>query len=236
MFLIKNSGYWIDRHRNIPIGCDLATDIVLRLKLSLDVVFDVGANVGQTAIKFYNEYHNAKIFSFEPVSNTFRQLEENTTSYSRINCNKLALGNREGTVDIRIYDQSKSVLNSLNAEAMKYATEKVETIVETTGDKFCETNNVTEIDLLKIDTEGYEIQVLEGFEKMLSTSRIKALYCEVGFSPENKRNTFIGDLISFLSTKGYRFYGLYEVKNKSIKTGKNYGNVLFLSSKTIEDL
>ena len=236
LFLIKYSGIWIQRHRNLPIGCDLANDIVLRLKLPMHIVFDVGANVGQTSIKFNNEYKHAKIFSFEPVSSTFHQLQENTRSYERVNCNKLALGNREGTADIRLYDQRNSVLNSLNVEAMKYAGEEVETIVVTTGDKFCEINGVTEIDLLKIDTEGYEIQVLEGFDKMLSNAKIKALYCEVGFSPENKRNTFINDLILFLYTKGYKFYGLYEVKNKSIKTSKNYGNVLFLNSKTVEDL
>jgi FkbM family methyltransferase len=234
MFFIKHSGYWICRHGKIPVGCDLQSDIVLKLKLPMNIVFDVGANIGQTAIKFNHEYRNAKIFSFEPVSSTFEKLVANTRIYERIKCNKLALGNAERTVDIRLYDESKSVLNSLNSEAMKYAGEKIESIMETTGDTFCAINGVAEIDLLKIDTEGYEIQVLEGFGKMMRESRIKALYCEVGFSPDNRRNTFINDLISFLYVMGYKFYGLYEVKNGSIRTGKNYGNALFINNNVME--
>jgi FkbM family methyltransferase len=229
MSFIKISGYWIDRHRKIPVGCDLATDLNLKLNLPLHVVFDVGANIGQTALKFHNEFRHATIHSFEPVEETFRKLQENTRKYSRVHCHKAALGNKEGTVEIRLHDPSKSVLNSLNDEVMKHASGRVEKILETTGDKFCETHHIDDIDLLKIDTEGYEIRVLEGFQNMLSARKIKALYCEVGFSAENRRNTFLSDLMSWLGSKGYKFYGLYEVKNKSIKTDRNYGNALFVS-------
>ena len=111
-----------------------------------------------------------------------------------------------------------------------------EVIEVSTGDQFCATNNIDEIDLLKIDTEGYEMPVLQGFSNMLKHSKINAVYCEVGFNPVNKKNTYINEVIDFANQNGFQFYGLYDLANFQISNGLNFGNILFLSNDIVKKL
>jgi FkbM family methyltransferase len=233
--IIDITGYWIYKHKDLPVGCDLITDLKLKIQLPIGTVFDVGANIGQTTLLFNENFSNAEIFSFEPVSKTFNELNIRVKNLKNIKCHNLALGDKEEFINIKLFEDDASVLNSLNADSMNNnGNYKVERIEVTTGDKFCFQNEIHQIDLLKIDTEGYEIKVLNGFLNMMENSRIKALYCEVGFNPSNRRNTFINELINFINQKGYTFYGLYEVSNVQIKDRNNFGNILFLKNELLK--
>ena len=59
--LIGFSGYWIYKHKEIPVGCDLITDLKYRVRLPMKTIFDVGANVGQTALKMNDYFPKARI-------------------------------------------------------------------------------------------------------------------------------------------------------------------------------
>ena len=110
------------------------------------------------------------------------------------------------TVDTRIVGVSDewSVLNSLTVR--NWAPDvRTETIKISTVDAYCKEKGIARIDLLKIDTEGYELPVLRGARN----TDVRAILCEVGFSRDNDRNTFIGDVLEFLTS--YRFHGLYDV-------------------------
>jgi tRNA1(Val) A37 N6-methylase TrmN6 len=66
-----------------PSGLDLAYDLKRILDGNqLQTVFDVGANVGQTALYFNKHFPNANIYSFEPVKGTFGTLESNVGYFS----------------------------------------------------------------------------------------------------------------------------------------------------------
>src|SRR5687768_17470636 len=52
----------------------------------VSVVFDVGANVGQSALRFTAGFPEARIYCFEPVKETFSRLRENVSRYERISC------------------------------------------------------------------------------------------------------------------------------------------------------
>ena len=228
--LIDITGYWIYKHSDLPVGTDLVSDLKQKLRIPLNTIFDVGANVGQTAIRFNEQFPQASIFSFEPVAATFNTLTSNVSPFKNIRCFPMALGEKKETVPIKLFPDSASVLNSLNEKAMNNAegfrTEKIQV---TSGDTFCASNNIPEIDLLKIDTEGFELQVLAGFSKMIAASKIKAIYCETGFSPSNSRNTFLNDLLLFAGQNGFQFYGLYDVVHSNIAIGNHFGNVLLVN-------
>jgi hypothetical protein len=87
---------------------------------------------------------------------------------------------------------------------------------------------VDQIDLLKIDTEGYELPVLRGATGMLQRNKISFVYCECGFTSANHRNTKLDDLCRYLEEKGYMFYGLYQVSDHEWHKGMNFGNALFV--------
>jgi precorrin-6B methylase 2 len=75
----------------LPNGRYLSLDIK-RSNQDIKVVFDVGANIGQTATTFNDSFTTAQIYSFEPVKNTFESLVANTRKYDRVKCFQLALG------------------------------------------------------------------------------------------------------------------------------------------------
>lgn len=229
-FFTKVTGYWIFKQKKIPVGCDLFNDLKFKISMPVNTVFDVGANIGQTAIKFYDYFDEAKIYSFEPVTSTFEILNDNTRLLDRISTFNVALGEQVEQLEINLFESNASVLNSLKKEAMNSDSSTKQVVQVTTGDIFCKQNNINQIDLLKIDTEGYEINVLKGFSNMMGQSKIKAIYCEVGLNVENNRSTYLVDLINFANAVGFKLYGIYEIDNSEIKAGFNYGNLLFIKA------
>ncbi|MFN3998546.1 FkbM family methyltransferase [Algoriphagus sp.] len=233
--LMKASGYYIYKIKDLPIGIDLWIDLENKIQIPLLTVFDIGANVGSFSEAMIQNHPNAKIFVFEPVQSTYENLVKNLGNISNVNFNKIALGDTEEKVMINFYEEENSVLNSLNPLAMNPECGKKEEIEVQRGDEFCIRHNITHINLLKIDTEGFELNVLSGFSNMLKTNSIDLIYLETGFDLKNKRNTYFSKILDHLNEQGYQMFGLYEISNWSICIGENYGNALFIHSNITKD-
>ncbi|MFN9111280.1 MAG: FkbM family methyltransferase [Bacteroidota bacterium] len=223
------SGYWIHKQSTLPIGTDLFFDLTKRLQYGpLAIVFDVGANEGQTFSWIRHHQPAAKIYCFEPVQSVFNVLQKKTALSGNCVVEHKALGEKSGQKTIRLFDDY-SVLNSLRDDLMNQNTKaKEETISIDTLDNYCAVNNIPKIDLLKIDTEGYELQVLDGASQMLASGAVSFIYCEVGFLRLNNRNTYFPDLCEYLAKKNYFFYGLYQVSDHNSNKGYSFGNALFV--------
>lgn len=228
--IMKLSGFYIYRIKDLPIGTDIWIDINNKIKIPLATVFDIGANVGSFSQELLKTNSDSLIFAFEPVKSTFEKLVNNKWSHSHISFHQLALGNTDEKITINIYDEKDSVLNSLNPNAMCKDNGQKEEIVVQRGDNFCAQYNISHINLLKIDTEGFELNVLEGFSKMLNSKSIDLIYIETGFGKDNRRNTYFSEILDVLNKKGYQLFGLYEVSNWSISIGENFVNALFINS------
>ena len=75
-----------------PRGMDPVFDRVRLISMERPIIFDVGANVGNTAIEFSAKHPNAIIHAFEPVSDTFALLSANTRTAKQIIAHQLAVG------------------------------------------------------------------------------------------------------------------------------------------------
>jgi FkbM family methyltransferase len=233
--IIDISGYWIYKRKDLPIGCDLYEDLIRRLDINVNCIFDIGANVGQSALHYNTVFRDPLIYSFEPVLSSFEKLKGNTRKVNNVKCFQLALGDKEETKEIRIFEENMSTFNSLVEDSMNTSeTSVTEKISITTGDKFCLKNNIERIDFLKIDAEGYEIPVLKGFDNMITNNRIMTIYCEVGFNRKNKRHTYFEIINQYLYEKNYSFYGLYDVSDSGIHNGTNLGNALYIHNSSIK--
>lgn len=175
----------------------------------ISVVFDVGANVGQSADKFNDAFPSAQIHCFEPVIGTFRTLSQHVSGRSNILCHRIALGDRDGEATLYLTGSSddNSTTNSLIRSSKTVGTEIV---TLQTLDHFCLSAGVQRIDLLKIDAEGADLDVLRGAEGMLSASRVAFVLAEVGFHPGDDRHVLFDDVRSLLVPFGFSVFGIYD--------------------------
>jgi FkbM family methyltransferase len=152
-------------------------------------VFDVGANVGELTLLFSRFAAGAGgiVHAFEPSRAAFERLETVCRAASRSNVilNNLALADKNGFIRLHVYEDAYLSFNSQAARPLKdYGLEiepvGIEETPATTVDDYCDEKGIRQIDLLKIDTEGAELQVMKGARKMLRSGRIKCLTFEFG--------------------------------------------------------
>jgi len=257
--VLNGLGYEIWKTESFPFHVDYCRDIERLARAnspaSLQTLFDIGANKGQTALHLTEYFPAARVHAFEPVQGTFDILTERTLGKPNILRYRLAFGSQAGPCQIFLQDSTQwnSLTEAINVppdgctpagEApngrassqgmakIETADAKVEMIEVETLDGFCERNAIEHIDLLKTDTEGYDLELLRGAVGLLERKAISFIYSEVGFSPEDKRHTFLIELKEFLAAHDFVFYGLYELVNYG--TPAEYCNALFVARDFLE--
>jgi len=153
------------------------------------VIFDVGANDGSWSLMAAAAAPRSQIWAFEIVPETFETLLSKTTGASAINPVQSGLSDQEAEVTVYCIP-GQSGLSSCVPQVAERFHQVEPTPVRarvTTGAKFCEANDISHIDLLKIDVEGLEPQVLAGFEPMLEAAQIDAVQVEYGFANVESR-------------------------------------------------
>ncbi len=144
------------------------------IKKNPKLILDVGANLGSTSMFFAINYPKAKIFSFEPTEMNFRWLQKNTEIFQNITRIKKGAYFKDTTAKIYL-DSESGGRNSIHKEWTK--SDRYETVELINLGKFLETNNLIEkIDILKIDTEGCEVDILSSIETYLEN--IDVIYLE----------------------------------------------------------
>lgn len=190
--------------------------------------FDVGANTGQTVSEIVSAFPDAMVHAFEPFADPFARLSALCTNLPRVTPVQLALGAEPGVLQVQ--PREKSVLNSLLPQTGAVGTGAHETIRVDTVDNFCRTRGLGPIDVLKSDTEGYDLEVLRGAQAMLSAHDVVFVYLEVSFHRGNRQNTAFQPAFTLLTDLGYRFLGLYETYSLHHFEEPNlFCNALFLS-------
>ena len=176
-------------------------------------VFDVGANVGANALAYATRFPNARILAFEPVFESFGHLKSNSRNIRRILPIHCALGNHNGISQCSIHADSRN--NTLVAgleDEFHSSPSGNQDVQVVTLDTFVSEQGVGSIDLLKIDTEGYDLAVLQGASETLRRKEIKFVYFEFHHLLPRQATSQLGSLISiaeFLDRFDFRFLTIY---------------------------
>jgi len=185
------------------------------------IVFDVGAHIGKYSKLITKAINNAEVYSFEPHPITFKILKKNIESVKNVNLYNLALSSKEAILDIYDYQNndgsSHASLNSEIFQTVHYSKITSHKVNVTTIDIFAENNKIEKIDFLKIDVEGFELEVLKGAFKLIYTGKIEAIQFE--FTQLNSTvKVFFKDFYEMLS----KDYNLYRLLPKSLHQIKEY--------------
>lgn len=180
----------------------------------IDLVLDVGANVGQYGRYLREIGYTGKIISFEPLSSAYEQL----TAVSRkvplweiAPC--AAIGNRDGEITINISKNSVSsstlpmlaLHRSVAPEAEYCASETVKIFkLDTIASAYIDKNSHSMY--LKIDVQGQEMHVLEGASQILRS--VKGIQLELSLVPLYEGETLFRDMLDYLGKLGYELYAV----------------------------
>lgn len=191
-----------------PIGQDPFHDI--RQRVGKDaVVFDVGANVGQTIDRFMGIMEDATIHAFEPGPVTFSKLQRAFGGFRNVYLTHSAVGSYSGS--IMLHENMSSDMSSV-LEPGPDSWGSIYRVTETpiiTVDDYCLRNGITKIDVLKSDTQGFELDVLRGSEAMLSGGKVHLVLLELIFSDMYKNLPRPDEILRHLADRGYSLVSFY---------------------------
>lgn len=197
---------------------DLRFDLPELVRSPSPVIFDVGANNGQTIELMKECFPTGQIVAFEPNPDLYSKLRTNFAAMSVL-LEGVAVGNSTGEIDFIVLenDELSSVLEIDRHPDNPFSSTSIRRIVKvpiTTLDAYCSANKIDKIDLLKIDSQGFDLRVLQGAEGLLSDQKIEVLLVEVNFVSLYRGQCNFGEIEQFLARNGYGLLGLYEVVRK----------------------
>ena len=241
--IFKFLGYKIKKIDKKKINFD---DIYKKFFKDQSIIFDVGANKGQSIQRFKKIFPSSIIHSFEPIYKEYQYLEKTYEENKEIIINNIALGEKNYEKDLNLSKRTGvSSFNKFNLDhewikvrSKEYNTnvsgflEGKQSVRVETLDNYCEKNNIKNIDILKIDTQGYEDQVLAGAMNLIKKNLIQAIELEIIFDDTYDKYLTFSDLEKYL-LPNFRFCGIKNY-NQNLFEGINFfAEVLYLNKEII---
>jgi FkbM family methyltransferase len=179
----------------------------------IDQVIDVGANTGQFAQELRAHGYTGEIISFEPTSDAWNVLIENSKNDTKWRvAHRCAVGNIDGKSEINISSNSvSSSLLEMDKQHLDAAPDSFylakETVELCTLDTHFRNNgSLSKASFLKIDTQGYEINVLQGAASILP--HVKGIQIELSLVKLYEGQMTYKNLIELLESDGYEIWSV----------------------------
>jgi FkbM family methyltransferase len=198
------------------------------------IIFDIGANIGSMALVFAQLACEGWVYAFEPTHYAFKKLRQNITLNpllaERITAIQSFVSDQSGPAhDLRAYSSwkvngSASQKHPLHGGMIK----NTDGVPAVTLDDFCAAKRISRVDLIKIDTDGHELQVLEGARETLARHTPRLVF-EMGLYALNEHNTGFEQYFDYLKSFGYV---LINSKNGKMIAPANYWRQIPLKSTT----
>lgn len=166
------------------------------------IIFDVGANVGEYSSLILSRVPAARLYCFEPAQTTFKKLLNNLRQQQQAKLFNFGFGDREEIITL-YSDAEASGLASVYRRRLDHRNITMnhqEEIHLKTLDGFCESQQITHIDLLKLDVEGHELKVLKGAQNLINSNAIDFIQFEFGGTDIDSR-TFFQDFFYLLNPR-----------------------------------
>lgn len=204
------------------------------------VIIDVGAHRGESLKSFDKNAVKSYVYiGMEPNPDAyvdFKNVADKIKSNkSEVHCLTSAVGNRDGKVTFLKTKESAvgGILPPVKGLAERVPTGDHSINLEFEVDlvtvaTLVKRFNLTSVDILKIDTEGYDLEVLRGAKEVIEAKIPKIIITEVFFVPYRENQAYFWDIAKFMEDCGYHFVNLYDTRDTT--QGRLYtGNGLWVS-------
>jgi FkbM family methyltransferase len=184
-------------HRQALAGLDVAT------------IVDIGSNKGQFALLAIEVFPRATIFCFEPLREPAARLREMLGGEIRLFETAIGPCEKEGIIHVSQRSDSSSLLPIAKQAEVFPGTELKEQRVVSIAPltQYLSPGNIKSPGLLKIDVQGYELEVLKGCEPLLASFRY--VYSECSFVELYRGQALAADVILYLIDRNFELSGVY---------------------------
>jgi FkbM family methyltransferase len=181
------------------------SEMLYRLVKNNDIIFDIGANIGWYSIHLSKKLTGAKIYSFEPIPETYSKLKRNIelNKSENINIVNIPLSNKIQKLTFFYSPSATGASSSVNISE-EIDIKKLECTTDTI-DSYVSKNNINKIDFIKCDVEGAELMVFKGgyesiniFKPIIFSEMLRKWSSKFGYHPN--------DIIYYFSEFGYNCY------------------------------
>lgn len=182
------------------------------------MIFDVGAHIGQTALKYKSIFPGASIYSFEPFEESFGRLKAAVKELEDVHPVKIALGKTVGDVALNVNRSTatSSLLptdprssDTWNGTDVTDTLTEVKVSVETVDTFLVGHPDIATIDILKIDAQGSEMDILVGAEGALRAGWIRLVYLEIIMLPTYVGQRELEEYLVLFRKFGYTLHNLF---------------------------
>jgi FkbM family methyltransferase len=208
--LFRKAGF--DLVRFLPFAHPLARRALMMRISDIDVVLDIGANVGQYAKELRSLGYAGRIVSFEPLTAPHEALRRAAAGDGGWECFKLAVGRKAGTgtINVSANTESSSLL-SMRREHVRSAPEsayigKEEIEIQTLEWALRTLADDARRPFVKIDAQGYEREIVEGAGAELD--RVAGVQLELSLTPLYDGAPSFTEMVSLMEERGFALVGL----------------------------
>jgi len=178
--------------------------------LGLRTVIDVGAYLGSFTFAMRMILPKVQLYCFDPLEENIAQVNENLGKWGQLGTFQCALGDKRGEVEFNLNDfrASSSILEMDPFHRKTFPETKhvhKEKVPIALLDDFLPDMKLKKMTLLKIDVQGFELNVLKGGAKLLK--QVDYLLLEVTYHTLYKGQPLFGDIYKFLIRHGFDFAG-----------------------------
>ena len=186
----------------------------------INTILDIGANKGQFSLTARHVFKDANIFSFEPLKNPIKKFIKLFNSDKKVTLFESAIGPKEEIVQMHVSnrDDSSSLLNIGKNQTTIFPGTKeksTEEIKVAPLSHFLTKEELIKPVLVKIDVQGFELEVLKGSVELIHN--FDFIYVECSFVELYEGQALASEVISFLDNYSFMLKGVYNTyydKNK----------------------
>lgn len=219
----------------VVIEKDTTDQVKLLFHEAVNVIFDIGANLGQTTLKYRKIFPETIIYAFEPFAEVYKDYQKTFSWDRKIKPYNFAISDKNGKG--KFFLNKSHYTNSLLEPEIElnHSFHKVErsediTVETITLDTFVKKENISQINILKVDVQGGEMKVLEGAKRLIEEQKIDLMFVEVEFISLYRGQPLFYDICRYLEDRKYSFFNFYNIGHTTIGQAIA-GDAIFISPK-----
>ena len=210
-------------------GLEVQQILLEKMGIDQPLIFDIGARYGGTTARYRELIPDAKIYAFEPFSDSFHKAQSRHRDDSGVVLTQAAVSDIPGTRAFYTNDSNdehgtdaQAVVDGTHSllprpsEGKRYYPENAELtnsvdVSVITLDGFVEREAIEKINVLKMDIQGGELMALKGGQRLLDNQRVDLIYTEVSLVPHYEDGPLFDEIWSHLRGFGYSLYSLFDI-------------------------